>query len=447
MMSRKWIRRRPEAPPGWIAFKRSYSWRRAAPAWSLATACLLAMASPASAQPATEAQPAPAPAPAAAGPTPEELRELEEALAADKEAAEKAAPPPAPAPPSAISRAVASANPALSLIADFALAAFSQEANLQGGGHDPAQNGFNLQGLELAASADVDPYFRFNASIVFGEEVEIEEAYATTLSLPGSLQARAGQLLTRFGRINPTHLHQWDFADQPLVIGKMLGPDGNRGLGAELSWLTPLPWYVELVASMTNATGECCARSFYGDEDQGVRGPQDLETVIALKQFHALSDDWSLATGLSAALGPNASAEDAETYLFGADLYLKYRPITRESGTVVSLQAEAIGRRREAPGGALTDMGLYGQLFYRFAQRWGAAARYDFVSGVADDPLDPGWTAARHRATAALTFYPTELSRLRLQGSADVPRYIPDPIYAAFLTLEVAVGAHGAHPF
>lgn len=380
-------------------------------------------------------------------PPPDELRELEKALAADKAAAAQATPPSAPGVPAVVSQAGASANLALAFIADFALAAFSKDENLQTGGHDPKENGFNLQALELSASADVDPYFKFDANIVFGEEVEIEEAYATTLALPGSLQIRAGQFLTRFGRVNATHPHRWDFVDQPLVIGKMLGPDGNRGLGVEVSWLTPLPWYVELVGSLTQATGACCARSFYGDDNPGVRGPQDLEAVLALKQFHALSDDWSLATGLSAALGPNPSSRDAETTLLGADLYLKYRPISRESSTVVSLQAEAITRRRDSPTGTLSDTGLYAQLFYRFAPRWATAARYDFGSGVVADPLDPAWTSARHRGSAELTFYPTEFSRLRLQGSADAPSPHATPIYAAFLALEVAVGAHGAHQF
>jgi hypothetical protein len=372
------------------------------------------------------------------------LAEIQRALGADAKAT--TAPPPPPAPAIGAHSGV-SFNPDLSFIADFALAAFKGD-NLQQGGHDPKENGFNLQGLEMAISADVDPYFKFNSNIVFGlDGVELEEAYATTLALPASLQMRAGQFLTRFGRINPTHPHAWDFVDQPLVMGKMLGPDGNRGLGVEMSWLSPLPWYVELVVSETMAVGECCARSFYGGVNQGVDGPQDLETMVALKQFFPLSDDWSLAPGLSMALGPNPSARNAETYIFGGDLYLKYRPISRESSTVVSLQTEALTRRRDSPVGVLTDTGLYTQLLWRFAQRWATAARYDFVTGAYDDPLDADWTLNRHRASANFTFYPSEFSRIRLQGSSDMPTYLHRSIYAAFLAFEVAVGAHGAHAF
>jgi hypothetical protein len=404
------------------------------------------------AAPGLAAQPA-APQGEAKGLSPAEMAEIQKALGADR----AAAPPPAPPPPTipavpltnVVARTIASMNPAISFIADFALAAFSRD-NMQIGGHDPYQNGFNLQALEMSASADVDPYFRFDAHIVFAHDgIEVEEAYATTLSLPANLQARAGQFLTRFGRINATHPHTWDFVDQPLVIGKMMGGDGNRGLGAELSWLTPLPWYTEIILSETQATGATTAASFYGDKDLGVKSPLDLETTVALKQFHALSPDWSLAMGLSAAFGPNPTYRGAESWVLGADVYLKYRPIRHQSSTVVSLTAEALTRRRETPTGTLADSGLYAQIVWRFAERWATGARYDVVSGVRGDYIqaDQAWVSARHRATADLTFYPTEFSRLRAQGSADVPTWISSPIYAAFLALEVAVGAHGAHAF
>jgi hypothetical protein len=116
---------------------------------------------------------------------------------------------------------------------------------------------------------------------------------------------------------------------------------------------------------------------------------RDLETVAALKQFHDLSDDWSLATGLSAAVGPNPSRRDAESLVLGADVYLKYRPISQQSPTIVSFQAEALTRRRETTHGILSDSGLYGQVLWKFAERWATAARYDVVSGTANDDLDP----------------------------------------------------------
>lgn len=354
-----------------------------------------------------------------------------------------------------------SLNPDISVILDVAGAVFTDDNPLQGGGHDPTHTGFNLQQLELTFAKAVDPYFRFDSNLVFGPDgFELEQAYATTLDLPWKLQARAGKFLTEFGRINSTHPHAWDFVDQPFIMSRYFGGDANRGLGAEVSWLSPLPWYVELIGSATDATGEGTARSFFGaDEEAKVHSPLDLQLTGAVKQFFDVTDNWSILWGLSAARGPTPYGAHGNAELYGTDLYIKYRPLDVPNPPVVSLQTEFVYRVRDgqpAPDTVekLHDYGMYAQALYRFAQRWAVAARFEYGSStwnrlgdvVADD-LDPEWTDARQRYSANITFYPTEFSRLRLQGSMDQPEWRAQPIVAAFLAFEVAVGAHGAHKF
>lgn len=339
-------------------------------------------------------------------------------------------------------------NPDLSVTFDAAASAFSQPDPLMTGAHDPVKSGFNWQQLELGVESAVDPYFMFKSFIVFAPfGVEVEEAYAQTLDLPHNLQARAGQFLTRFGRINATHPHSWDFADQTLVIGKMMGGEGNRGLGVELSWMAPLPWYVEAVGSVTDAAGGATARSFFGGTDLGVRSPLDLQATAALKQFFPLGRDWSLLWGLSAANGPNASGRANRTDLYGTDLYLKWRPLEAGAQHGLAITLEAIGRRRQLPGTVLADAGGYASAVWHFDRNWDAGIRVDSVGGVPGDPLDPDWTGPRHRGEASVTYRPTEFSRLRLQAGADSPAWRREPIYSLFLTLETTVGAHGAHAF
>lgn len=345
-------------------------------------------------------------------------------------------------------------NPDTSLIADFAAAAFSDDAHLQTGAHDPQRNGFNLQALELSLGAAVDPYFRFDSHIAFDlEGVDVEEAYGTTLGLPFRLQARLGQFLNRFGRLNASHPHAWNFADQPFALGRVFGAEGNKGLGAELSWLTPLPWYVELVGASTMAEGDETNRSFLGSTERRVRGPQDLQLLAAAKQFFPLSDDWSLAWGLSGAFGPNPSGPGNRSAVYGSDVYLKYRPITDQSSLVLSLTSEWYYRRRQVPNDIVQDVSSYSELFLRFSERWATAARYEhgtapFGTGgkTISDALDPEWTASRKRASLSLTHYPSEFSRFRLQISRDMPGW-RSGIWAGFLTAELAIGAHGAHAF
>lgn len=408
----------------------------------LAAIASSAIAAPAFAQPIDP--PAAEPPTADAPPTAEE-QALADALAADAAAEAAARPPPAPA----ASASAAALLPDIAFIVDVAGAWFSDDAHLQAGGHDPTKNGFNLQQVEMSIGKAVDPYFRLDGNIVFGlEEVEVEEAYATAVALPHSLQVRAGQFLTRFGRFNSTHVHTWDFLDQPFALSRLFGGEANRGVGVEVSWLTPLPWYTELVASATDPSGEGTARSFLGDSDETLDTPLDVQSTVALKQFFELSPDWSLLGGVSLASGPNPTGPDKRTNIAGVDLYVKWRPITEASTQIVALQSEWMMRRRQVPGGVLADVSGYAQLFWRFARRWGVAGRYEFGSAPdeAGDDLDPEWTDDRQRFSGALTFWPSEFSRIRAQGSYDLPGW-RDGIWAAFLALEVSVGAHGAHKF
>ena len=125
----------------------------------------------------------------------------------------------------------------------------------------PQQRGFNARNTELALDGAVDPYFEGFANIVFKLDndnetsVEVEEAFMQTTTLPWSLQAKGGQFFAPFGRINPQHPHVWDFVDAPVVVGRLLGPDGLRGVGAQLAWLMPLPWYSQLSLAVQNGNG------------------------------------------------------------------------------------------------------------------------------------------------------------------------------------------------
>lgn len=432
-------------------------------------ACLLTAAAPAFAQDADggrrsdhELDAGSIDEPDDGGLTEADLRELEAAIAQDTAAADAgtwltATPAGAPGSNAATSfvSAIQTMNPDISLILDVAAAAFSVDGPLQTGGHDPRDNGFNLQQLELSMGRTVDPYFRFDSNVVFAlSGVEIEEAYATTLDLPYRLQVRAGRFLTRVGRINSTHPHSWEFLDQPFIIGRFLGSEGAAGLGAEVSWLSPLPWYVEVVGSANDASTEGSARSFYAGTGQGVHSPLDLQLTGALKQFFDLSDDLSLLWGLSGVTGPNNFGHETFTNIYGSDLYLKYRPLKDTGWHVVSLQIEGFLRRRQVANDLWTDYGLYAQLFYRVAQRWALGARFEHGSATRDlsgsiisDDLDPEWLNHRQRCSGALTFWPTEFSRLRLELQADVPQWEHRIRYAAMLGFEVVIGAHGSHAF
>src|SRR5438874_7675653 len=171
---------------------------------------------------------------------------------------------------------IGSAQNYINLSFDALVAAGASTANdidkLQLGGHDPKERGFTIQNLETVFDGKVDPYFRGQANVVLqidphGETtIEAEEAYLETMALPWNLQVKAGQFFSAFGRLNPTHPHTWDFVDQPLVNGRLLGEDGLRNPGARISWLMPTPFYSELFFTVQNSQGGT-AFSFRNDND------------------------------------------------------------------------------------------------------------------------------------------------------------------------------------
>ncbi len=216
---------------------------------------------------ATAPQPPPPQVPAGGGSqTPSPPAADADLLAAARAAAAAAmdAAPTSPPPMTIVSGA--GGKNFLNLSLDGLLAGGSSTASdvgsLQLGGHDPIQRGFTIQNVETVFEGAVDPYFRGQANVVLqidadGETVvELEEAYLTSTSLPMGLQVKAGQFFTEFGRLNPTHPHSWDFVDQPLVNGRMFGPDGLRSAGARLSWLMPTNFYSEAMVSVQNGHGE-----------------------------------------------------------------------------------------------------------------------------------------------------------------------------------------------
>ncbi|MGZ8852769.1 MAG: PspA/IM30 family protein, partial [Thermoanaerobaculia bacterium] len=212
---------------------------------------------------------------------------------------------------------------------------------LEIGGHDPAQRGFTVQNVETVFEGAVDPYFRGQANVVLqitpdgGTQVELEEVYATTTSLPKGLQVKAGQFFTEFGRLNPQHPHSWDFVDQPLVNGRFFGPDGLRSAGVRVSWLTPTSFYSEVSVSLQNSQGETASsfRSVPGEtlfgrtiEERAVSSISDMLIVPRYNASFDLSDTQTLLVGGSAALGPNGTGEGARTRIYGLDGFYKWKP-------------------------------------------------------------------------------------------------------------------------
>jgi hypothetical protein len=358
--------------------------------------------------------------------------------------------------------------------------AYSSDKNLdqlEVGDHDPQQRGFSARNLEMALDGAVDPYFEGFANIVFKLDndnettVEVEEAFMQTTDLPYGLQLKGGQFFADFGRINPTHPHTWDFADDPLVHGLFLGDDGLRGVGAQISWTMPVSWYSQFIFGVENGRGNTGfsfrnpgPNGLFFDRlttDREARGPQDFVYVPRWESSFDLSPTQVVLGGLSGAFGSNDTGADSRTQIYGADLFYKWKSPRAEGGfPFVKWQTEAMYRRFEAGRGmddtfpvaeTFHDWGTYSQIVWGFTKGWTTGLRGDYLhmqdSAYTDD-LD---RQSRERVSANITWYPTEFSKIRLQYNHDflesdyfLPAMQADSL---FLQFEFILGAHGAHKF
>ncbi len=440
----------------------------------------------ASAAAADPPAPAPTPTPATSDADRQKLEaEFQQALSGSDK------PDPEPAPSSPAPAGAPSALRLIDIAFDLLGAAGTSSADeadlrrLEAGGHDPRNRGFTVQNVELTLAGVVDPYLRGDSNIVLqiaetGETViELEEAYLTTLELPFNLQLRAGQFFTGFGRLNPTHPHAWDFVDQPVINSRLFGADGLRSQGAQLAWLTPLPFFAELTASVQNAHGETTTsfRNVPGETVAGrvlierpVESAKDLLYLLRLRTSFDPTEELTLVPGLSALFGPNASGTQTQTQIYGADLYAKWKPLINDQGwPFVAWQTEAMLRRYQAaevvadngaavePDVVLNDWGLYSQLLWGFARPWVAGVRYDYARGEADDFKlpDSSYSSAsdplrdqRQRFSGVVSYYPSEFSKLRLQYNYDHAQFLSQTdAHSVYLQFEILFGAHGAHKF
>jgi hypothetical protein len=347
---------------------------------------------------------------------------------------------------------------------------------LQLGDHDPHVRGFSIPNGELALDGTVDPHFKGFANIVYkldpaGEtSVELEEMYFLTTSLPANLQLKGGQFFAEFGRQNAQHPHAWAFADQPLVLNRMFGPEGLRSQGMRLSWLMPTPWYAEAMVGVFNSVGGT-AYSFQSDEspdihggppfDPAVHSVGDLLIVPRLATSFDVTATQTLVVGVSGAFGPNNSGPDAGTgtQVYGADLYWKWKSLKAHQGfPFVSFQAEALTRRYDAaqrtsvadpavtlPEETLRDGGAYAQVLWGLKPMLVAGLRGEFADGAAAS-VRPELRNDRYRVSPNVTWYPSEFSKLRLQYNLDHREGLGVD-HSVWLQIEFLLGAHAAHKF
>ncbi len=343
---------------------------------------------------------------------------------------------------------------------------------LQGGDHDPRQNGFTVRTVDLSIAGGFDPYFDAFANVAFfldpeGETViELEEAFLQTQSPAGIPELRAGQFFTEFGLSNPVHIHDKDWLDQPFVLTRFFGPDGLRGPGARVAWRSAETSPFTALVGVQNARGETAASFLSSDElfeelpiggvafaEQDVDGLDDLLYHARLSKVFERGEN-SFGVGISGLYGPNASGDDGETYIIGGDVFAR---IALQGEQALTLQGEFLYRdyktdnANEADGFAgedFEDYGFYAQTLYDFNAAWSAGLRLGYGSGdgesvgdFGDRDADP-FRADRYRLSPLLVWNFAPTARLSLQYNYDDSDFLSDDdAHSVWLGLNWAIGA------
>ena len=354
-------------------------------------------------------------------------------------------------------------------------------ANFTGGKVDRAdlgtfagrENRFFPREVELAFFGAIDPYARGEVRIEAGEEFEdgereehfgLAEAHLTLTSLPWGFQAKLGKMRTRFGLLNERHQHDLPQTDRPNVLVNFFGEEQLVESGGELSWVAPLPFYLQALVGVFN-----------GDNDVafGRSSLRDPMFTGRVRTFFELGSAGGLQLGASVATGTND--EGLRNTLWGVDAKYKFTPEGWRH-PLLTLGAEALWAHRKIHVEESTDVAIdtdgdgvedtvetvtsrstrtrdrSGWYVYGEVQpwrRWILGFRYDW----SQFPVNPGreWAIQPY-----IAFMPSEFLRFRLAwkhterdrndgfvvngANARVANEI-------FLQGTFILGAHPAHPF
>jgi hypothetical protein len=330
-------------------------------------------------------------------------------------------------------------------------------------------NRFFPRAIELAFFGQIDPYARGVVILEAGEEFEggdrsfnfeLAEAYLTLLTLPFGTQAKLGKMLTRFGLLNEVHEHDFPQTDRPDVLTQFFGEEGLNESGLELSWVAPLPFYLQFLAGVFNGQNEV---AFGSDSFRFPLVTGRVRTFFDLGPFGGLQVGGSLATGYT--------AEDLRSWVWGVDLKYKLTPEGwRWPLLTVAGEALFTDRRVVVPGmdpvldpdtGEIVDPGspagqrtLKRHGFYVYAEvqpwrRWLGGVRYDWTEYAVAEGKQWG-------IEPYIAFMPSEFLRFRLgykytdRGSVRValnPEGYPRYANEVFLQATFFLGAHPGHQF
>jgi len=325
-----------------------------------------------------------------------------------------------------------------------------------------AEKGFALGHTELSFSGAVDDLFNAQLTPVLhqheGEtEVEVEEAYLQTSSLPGGLLVRAGRFLSQVGYLNGRHTHEDSFAERPAAYRAFFGSHYFDD-GVRLTLVFPTPFYWSLGAE-----------AFNGAQLSGE--PHELDSGIysfASKWGGDIGDAHSWQVGLSYMKNrmtglEHEEEEEAEEeeghahthaagymaeHFYMADAVWKWAPNGNAKDKQVVLSTEYMEGKDITPYAESGDKhtGWYASAVFRFAPQWAVGARYGEVE-LWEAHEDHFHEQTLEESDYSIIWSRSHFSSLKLSYTHQTAAGFDEVNDTVTLQYNLALGAHGAHSF
>jgi hypothetical protein len=324
-------------------------------------------------------------------------------------------------------------NPAIGFVGETILS-YNTKGSNQTGSDRPGGFDFFQRSMELNLAASVDPFARgyavINASAdpITGEaNATVEEAAIVTTSLPWNLTLKGGRFFGEFGRLSYVHDHELPFVNRPLVLDQYVGGESKTD-GIQISYLLPIPHYVNLTAGMGDQFGD--VPNNVGD----FRHFNELNFWGRASTYFDLTPNVSLETGISAEYNPKTNGlsdafvqpdgstlTERKRLLVGADLTLRYQPLRDNQFRSLTWGTELLysdNRYLVNPDGSsnsttfnrsVDSLGLYSYLAYKFHRQWTTGLLFEWVEN------DQNNNARTFAYSPYLTWALSHWNQLRLQ--------------------------------
>ncbi len=260
--------------------------------------------------------------------------------------------------------------------------------------------------FEFVMKGPVDPYFLFYGVFpISAEGIELEEAYITTLTLP--FKINLGKFKSKFTRLNPQHIHSWDFPELPHIYEFLPlsqneehehGTEGINDIGVGISYILPMNIFLE----------------------PGIEILKGEESNFDYFLFYShLSYD--LPFFITLWLSPSLCLKRDTLKWSGVELVIKrIKPGEERTKGLLFTGGYYQGKDKNHRGG-------YFDFVYKFTYGWRLGLRVDLIK------------EEKPEYTFMIDYSPTEFSRFRLSYKFREKKI--------FFEANFSIGPHGAHPF